>query len=92
MQMEVEILIIQVRDCVLNLQEFVMATINKKKLFSEEKLETAFKLFDKDGNGFIQASELKAVLGVGKNYDETVWGKIVGEVDKNGDGKVTLSS
>ena len=50
--------------------EWVVASINKKKLLSNEKLEAAFNLFDKDLSGAISAEEVKEVLGVGKNVDE----------------------
>jgi Ca2+-binding EF-hand superfamily protein len=40
-----------------------MATINREKLLSKEKLETAFKMFDKDDNGSISVSELKENFG-----------------------------
>ena len=49
--------------------EWIVATMDKKKLLSNEKLETAFNLFDKDGSGTISANEVKEVLGVGKNID-----------------------
>jgi calcium-dependent protein kinase len=39
--------------------EFVIATINREKLLSKEKLETAFKMFDKDDSGSISIQELK---------------------------------
>jgi len=39
--------------------EWVMATVNKKKLISEEKLKTAFEFFDKDGSGSISLDEIK---------------------------------
>lgn len=61
--------------------EWVVATMDKKKLLSNEKLEAAFNLFDKDGSGTISAVEVKEVLGVGKNIDEKVWNDIVNEVD-----------
>ena len=70
--------------------EFVVATINKKKLLSNEKLETAFNLFDKDGSGSISAFEIKEVLGVGKNIEEKVWSEIITEVDANGDGEISF--
>mmetsp|Transcript_30594 Transcript_30594/g.22679 ORF Transcript_30594/g.22679 Transcript_30594/m.22679 type:complete len:118 (-) Transcript_30594:47-400(-) len=70
--------------------EFVVATINKRKLLSEEKLTAAFKLFDKDGSGSISANEVKEVLGVGKNIDEKVWNDIILEVDGNGDGEISF--
>lgn len=71
--------------------EFVVATINKRKLLSNEKLEAAFNLFDKDGSGSISADEIKDVLGVGKNIDEKVWNEIITEVDGNGDGEISFS-
>ena len=39
--------------------EFVMSAIEKKKLLSKETLKSAFKLFDKDGNGYISIGELR---------------------------------
>ena len=33
--------------------EWIMASSNMSKLVTEEKLETAFRFFDKDENGYI---------------------------------------
>jgi calcium-dependent protein kinase len=46
--------------------EFVIASMNEKTLLTNEKLQAAFKMFDKDGSGSISASEIKEVLGFGK--------------------------
>lgn len=75
---------------VLNLLEFVMATINRQKLLSKERLEAVFKLFDKDGNGYLTSDELREIFNPGnsKEIDERVWGDLIQEVDQNGDGKV----
>jgi calcium-dependent protein kinase len=43
--------------------EFIMATMNEKKNISEEKLVSAFKIFDKDDSGTISPEEIKEVLG-----------------------------
>jgi Ca2+-binding EF-hand superfamily protein len=40
----------------------VVATINKEKLLTRDKLQAAFNLFDKDGGGSISAYEVKDVL------------------------------
>jgi len=39
--------------------EFVVATMNDKALLSSDKLQTAFKMFDKDGGGTISNDEIK---------------------------------
>jgi len=46
--------------------EWIVATINKNHLLSDEKMKQAFDLFDIDGSGKISSSELKEVLGIGK--------------------------
>ena len=69
--------------------EFVLATINKTKLLDKEKLEQTFKLFDKDGNGFISKEEIEEVLGTSV-IDSKELDKMIKEVDKNGDGQISL--
>lgn len=39
--------------------EWVVATIDKNKLLSDNKMRQAFKLFDKDGGGSISPEEVK---------------------------------
>ena len=39
--------------------EWLVATLNRKNLISEEKLRTAFSYFDKDNSGSISIEELK---------------------------------
>ncbi len=67
-----------------------MATINRQKLLSKERLEAVFNFFDKDGNGFLTADELKEVFNPGntKDIDDGVWLELIKEVDQNGDNKV----
>ena len=50
----------------IDFSEFVTATVNRSNLFSEEKLRSAFNIYDKDKNGSISIDEIKEVLGVGK--------------------------
>jgi calcium-dependent protein kinase len=56
--------------------EWVVATIDKQRLLTPEKLRSAFNLFDKDGNGTINANEVKEVLCSGQEADDTVWESI----------------
>lgn len=70
--------------------EWIVATTDKKRLLTDEKLLVAFKMFDKDGGGSISSAEVKETLGVGRNIDEKVWNEIVKEVDPNGDGEISF--
>jgi calcium-dependent protein kinase len=69
--------------------EFIRASIDKNKLISEEKLKAAYRLFDKNGDGNIEAKEIKEVLGGVGVKDEGVWDQIIKEVDENGDGVIS---
>jgi calcium-dependent protein kinase len=42
--------------------EFVVAAMNEKALMSNDRLQQAFKMFDKDHSGTISPSEIKQVL------------------------------
>jgi calcium-dependent protein kinase len=57
----------------IDFSEFVTATVDKSKLLQEEKLRAAFSFYDSDGSGSISTSEIKEVLGVGKQISEEVW-------------------
>ena len=70
--------------------EWVIATINKRNLLTDEKLQTAFNLFDRDGGGTISAVEISDVLGIGNKVDSKIWEEIVNEVDQDGNGEITL--
>ena len=74
----------------LEYSEWVVATTDKKKLLTEERLMVAFKLFDKDGGGTISSDEIKQVLGVGKNIDEKVWREVIKESDPDGNGVISF--
>ena len=45
--------------------EFVVAAMNERQLTSNDKLQAAFKMFDKDGSGIISADEIRDVLTFG---------------------------
>lgn len=48
----------------------------------------AFKLFDKDGSGTIEAQEIAAILGHNISKEQQVWEDVIAEVDVNGDGQI----
>jgi|TARA_B110001450_G_scaffold250597_1_gene269506 Ca2+-binding EF-hand superfamily protein len=64
--------------------------MNEKNLISNNKLQTAFKMFDKDGGGSISTDEIKQVLSFGQNLDEKVVNQIIEQVDANGDGEISF--
>jgi calcium-dependent protein kinase len=68
--------------------EWIVATINKEKLLSPEKLKTAFSLFDKDGGGSISADEVKDILCQGQNIDDAIWDEVIRQVDEDGNGEI----
>jgi len=70
--------------------EFVIASMNEKQLLSNDKLQAAFKMFDKDGSGTISGEEIKEVLGYGKNMGEDQINAIIKEVDENGDNQISF--
>ena len=57
--------------------EFVIASMNEKNLLTNEKLQAAFKMFDKDGSGTISSSEIKEVLGFGKTMSEEAVNEVI---------------
>ena len=67
------------------------ADSNSKKL-SKEKLEefkAAFTLFDRNGDGFLDASELKATMaGLGERVTDAQAAEMIVAADSNGDGKL----
>mmetsp|Transcript_46180 Transcript_46180/g.53468 ORF Transcript_46180/g.53468 Transcript_46180/m.53468 type:complete len:511 (+) Transcript_46180:33-1565(+) len=77
---------------VIDYGEFVAASINRKTLLDKERLEAAFNLFDKDGNGELTMDEIKEVFSPGeKNMNDEEWVALIKEVDKNKDGKINYT-
>lgn len=82
--------------------EFVIASMNEKNLLTNEKLQSAFKMFDKvivfllnlklfqDGSGYISSSEIKEILSFGKSVSDEAVNDIVKQVDANGDGQISF--
>ena len=71
--------------------EWVVASIDKVRLLTDEKLRLAFGLFDKDGGGSISPEEIKTTL-VGSSdttIEDDVWQKILEEVDVDGSGEIS---
>ena len=72
--------------------EFVVAAMNENQLTTNEKLQAAFKMFDKDGSGIISPEEIKDVLSFGGTnaLSKEAIEAIVKQVDENGDGEISF--
>ena len=71
--------------------EFVVAAMNENQLTSNEKLQAAFKMFDKDNSGSISAEEIREVLSFGGTnpLSKEAIDAIIKQVDENGDGDIS---
>jgi len=77
---------------VIDYTEFIAATLEKKKYMREDRLWSAFRVFDVDGNGTISKAELQKIL-LGGNVD--VEGNksiedVIKECDLDGDGEISF--
>ena len=55
----------------------------------EDEIRQAFKVFDKDGNGYITSDELGSVMAnLGERLSANELKQMMMEADKNGDGKI----
>lgn len=68
--------------------EFLAATLDKTIYLQQERLENAFRLFDKNNTGMISICDLKSVLDKENLQDSELWTSIMKEADINGDGKI----
>ncbi|KAF3338163.1 Calmodulin [Carex littledalei] len=60
-----------------------------KETDSDDELREAFRVFDKDNDGFISSSELRSVLmNLGENITDEEVDEMIKEADANGDGQV----
>ena len=77
----------------INYTEFLAATMDAQIFMREENLRQAFMMFDKDGSGQIDASEIRALLE-GEDLKGTVDGNqldsIIREVDADGNGEINF--
>lgn len=76
---------------VIDYTEFLAATLDKRMYLQEDVCWSAFRLFDRNGDGKISQEELKSVLDNG-DVNDVMGGKniaeLMKEVDTSGDGQI----
>jgi len=76
---------------VIDYTEFLAATMDRKQYLKEDVCWSAFRIFDRNGDGKISGDELKAVLGdesVSDMVGAQAIAALMSEVDGNGDGVI----
>mmetsp|Transcript_22174 Transcript_22174/g.48488 ORF Transcript_22174/g.48488 Transcript_22174/m.48488 type:complete len:507 (-) Transcript_22174:191-1711(-) len=79
---------------VIDYTEFLAATLDRHHFVQEDACWSAFRLFDKNGDGKISPEELKAVLGDDSLQDvagAATIAQMMQEVDSNGDGVIDFA-
>ena len=78
---------------VIDYTEFIAATLEKKKYMREDRLWSAFRVFDVDGNGTISKAELHKILnggGLGDIDSSRTLDELIQECDLDGDGEISF--
>jgi len=72
--------------------EFVAATLNNSTLNDLQRIQTTFEIMDRDGNGYIDESELAEMIGksAGDQLEKDLLSRLIAEVDANGDHKIDI--
>jgi calcium-dependent protein kinase len=68
--------------------EFLLATVDHKKLCDKDKLGKVFKIIDTDASGSISRKEIKEFFSMGDTKDDRFAMELIEEIDKNNDGEI----
>lgn len=81
------------RDGTIDFPEFLTMMARKMKdTDSEDEIREAFKVFDRDGNGFISSAELRHVMtSIGEKLTEEEVDEMIREADADGDGQINYN-
>ena len=76
----------------IDMKEFVALMARRmQQVDTQEEIAEAFRIFDKDGNGFISAQELANVMtSLGERLTEAEINEMIKEADLDQDGQISL--
>lgn len=73
-------------------KEFLNLLAAPKDALFEQKVKAAFKVFDKDGLGYVGTKEMKSILStIGEPLSEEDLKELIKEADPNGEGTINYS-
>lgn len=77
---------------VIDFEEFLEMIVKEmNKTDTEEEMREAFKIFDRSGNGFITAKELKhGMVFMGERLSDEEVEEMMREADSDGDGRISF--
>ncbi|CAH0547656.1 unnamed protein product [Brassicogethes aeneus] len=77
-------------DDMLDFQKFLtIISTRLRENDTEEEIREAFRVFDKDNTGFINAAELRHIMmNLGEKLTEEEWDEMLREADIDGDGQI----
>ena len=73
----------------INYEEFLRASLDRKKILTDKILYYAFNYFDSEKSGFIKKNRMKRIFG--NRIDNYVFQSIFDEIDLDKDGKINFS-
>jgi calcium-dependent protein kinase len=88
--------VIKTLDCnnseAIEYSEFVMASLSRKDHLTTDRINIAFKMLDKDQDGYIGINDLRDTFDPDgqKEIKEDVWTELMLQADVDGDGKVGI--
>lgn len=74
----------------INYNDFLKANVINDYYVTDQKLRTAFNLFDIDGNGTIDLQEIQYLLGGCEDIEENDYISLLSAADLNGDGEISF--
>lgn len=68
----------------INYSEFLMVSMNREQLLTNERLDQAFKMFDTNGDNEVSVDEVRAMFTNIKGVDDRMVERALSEIDRKG--------